>query len=55
MAISIDEAVPAPVTDDASSPRRRGGRARRVFEVVLLVALAVAMLFPVLWMVETSI
>ena len=55
MAISIDEAVPAPVTDDASSPRRPGGRARRVVEVVLLVVIAVAMLFPVLWMVETSI
>ncbi|QIG45578.1 carbohydrate ABC transporter permease [Nocardioides anomalus] len=55
MAISVDEAVPAgPVPDD--QPRvRRGGSARSVVEVVLLTALAVAMLFPVLWILETSI
>ncbi|GAA5123740.1 carbohydrate ABC transporter permease [Alloalcanivorax gelatiniphagus] len=55
MAISIGEAVPGTVTNDAPSPRRRGGGARRVVEVLLLTALAVAMLFPVLWMLETSI
>ncbi len=55
MAISIDEAVPGPVTGSAPPARRRAGSARRVIEVVLLVALAVAMLFPVLWMLETSI
>lgn len=55
MAISIDEAVPAPATDDAAPARRRGGRGRTVVEVVLLVVIAVAMLFPVLWMLETSI
>jgi multiple sugar transport system permease protein len=55
MAISIDEAVPGPATVDAPPPRRRGGRGRMVVEVLLLTALAVAMLFPVLWMLETSI
>jgi len=55
MAISIDEAVPGPATDDAPPERRRGGRGRMVVEVLLLTALAVAMLFPVLWMLETSI
>ena len=55
MAISIQEAVPTgPVPDDP--PRsRRGGRGRAVVEVVLLAALAIAMLFPVLWILETSI
>lgn len=55
MAISIDEAVPGPATDDAPQQRRGGGRGRMVVEVLLLTALAVAMLFPVLWMLETSI
>jgi len=55
MAISIDEAVPGPATDDAPAERRRGGRGRMVVEVLLLTALAVAMLFPVLWILETSI
>jgi multiple sugar transport system permease protein len=56
MAITVNEAVPVdgPASDDA--PRaRRGGRGRAVLEVALLAALAVAMLFPVLWMLETSI
>jgi len=56
MAISIDEAVPsgpAPAAD--VSPVRRGGRGRAVVEVALLTVLAVAMLFPVLWILETSI
>ena len=55
MAISIDEAVPGPATDDAPPERRRGGRGRMVVEVLLLTALAIAMLFPVLWILETSI
>jgi len=57
MAISIDEALPAApqAADDSAPARRRGGRGRTVVEVVLLVAIAVAMLFPVLWMLETSI
>ncbi len=56
MAITIDEAVPAgPVHDDSPPARRRGGMLRAVVEVTLLTLLAVAMLFPVLWMLETSI
>jgi len=56
MAISIEEAVPGvPTPDDAPAVRRRGGRGRSVVEVVLLTVLAVAMLFPVLWILETSI
>lgn len=56
MAISVEEAMPAgPVTHDVPPVRRRRGRGRTALEVVLLAALAVAMLFPVLWMLETSI
>ncbi len=56
MAISIDEAVPVgPVPDNSPPERRRGPKGRAVIEVVLLGVLAVAMLFPVLWMLETSI
>jgi multiple sugar transport system permease protein len=56
MAISIDEAVPAgPAPDHTPPERRRGRKGRAVVEVVLLAVLAVAMLFPVLWMLETSI
>jgi multiple sugar transport system permease protein len=56
MAISIEEAVPAgPVPDDAPPARRRGGLGRTVVEVALLTVLAIAMLFPVLWILETSI
>jgi multiple sugar transport system permease protein len=56
MAISIDEAVPvAGTTGDTPPAARRGGRGRTILEVVLLTALAVAMLFPVIWMFETSI
>ncbi|GAA1027980.1 carbohydrate ABC transporter permease [Virgisporangium ochraceum] len=56
MALSIDEAVsPGPVRDDTPPTRRRRGRGRSVLEIVLLTILAVVMLFPVLWMVETSL
>lgn len=58
MTISVDEAVPAgpdPVPPQAAGPPRRKGRARSGLEILLLTALAVAMLFPVLWMLETSI
>lgn len=56
MAISIDEAVPAdPAPGRTSAVHRRGPRARAVVEILLLAALAAAMLFPVLWMIETSI
>ncbi|MFC6079893.1 carbohydrate ABC transporter permease [Sphaerisporangium aureirubrum] len=56
MAISVDEAVsPGPVRDHTPPARRFGGRGRSALEVVLLAVLAVVMLFPVLWMIETSI
>ncbi|WP_127504775.1 carbohydrate ABC transporter permease [Actinoplanes solisilvae] len=56
MAVSVNEAVSAgPVPDHAPPARRRGFRGRSVLEVALLTALAVVMLFPVLWMIETSI
>jgi multiple sugar transport system permease protein len=56
MAISIDEAVPvAGTSDDTPRAGRRGGRGRTAIEVLLLTVLAVAMLFPVVWMFETSI
>jgi multiple sugar transport system permease protein len=56
MAISIDEAVPTgPVPDHTPPERRRGFGGRSLLEIVLLTVLAVVMLFPVLWMVETSI
>ncbi|MEO6512153.1 MAG: carbohydrate ABC transporter permease [Nocardioides sp.] len=55
MAISIEEAVPSGPSLDDAPVRRRGGRGRSVLEVVLLTLLAAAMLFPVLWILETSI
>ncbi len=56
MAISVDEALPTgPVPDDAPPARRGTGRARSGVEIVLLTVLAVAMLFPVVWMIETSL
>jgi len=56
MAVSIDEAVsPGPVRDHTGSARRRGGRGRSALELGLLVVLAAVMLFPALWMLETSI
>ena len=56
MAVSVNEAVsPGPVRDRTPPARRRGGRGRSVLEVALLAVLAVVMLFPVLWMIETSI
>jgi multiple sugar transport system permease protein len=56
MAISIDEAVPAgPAPDNTPPSRRHVGGSRSLVEIALLTVLAVVMLFPVLWMVETSI
>ena len=55
MAISVDEAVPAAHHAPSPRPARTRGGVRRVVEVVALTVLAVAMLFPVLWMLETSI
>jgi multiple sugar transport system permease protein len=59
MGVSIDEAVPGPTDatgpDDLPAGSRRGIKGRSVVEIVLLTVLAVAMLFPVLWILETSI
>jgi multiple sugar transport system permease protein len=56
MAVSVDEAVSTGPARDRTPPARRfGGRGRSVLEVALLTVLAVVMLFPVLWMIETSI
>jgi multiple sugar transport system permease protein len=56
MALSVGEAVSTgPVPDHNPPTRRRGGRGRSVLEVALLTVLAVVMLFPVLWMIETSL
>ena len=59
MAISVDEALPAgtdgPAAGDAPRTVRRGGRARAWLEAGLLLLLAALMLFPVLWMLETSV
>ena len=56
---TVDELVPADGARRPSrSPRPPGAasaRARAVVEIVLLLVLAVVMLFPVLWMLETSI
>ncbi|WP_061293429.1 carbohydrate ABC transporter permease [Herbidospora cretacea] len=56
MAVSVDEAVsPGPVRDHRPPGRRSTGRGRVVIEVAVLAVLAAVMLFPVLWMIETSI
>lgn len=56
MGVTIDEAVPTPPgSDDGAPARRRGVTGRTVVEVAVLAVLAVVMLFPVLWMLETSI
>ncbi|WFE20533.1 carbohydrate ABC transporter permease [Solwaraspora sp. WMMD937] len=56
MAVAIDEAVSTgPARDNPPPARRLRGRGRSVLEVALLAVLAVVMLFPVLWMIETSI
>ena len=54
--VSVDEAVSTGPGRDHTPPARRfGGRGRSVLEVALLAVLAVVMLFPALWMIETSI
>ncbi|MEV4536718.1 carbohydrate ABC transporter permease [Asanoa sp. NPDC049518] len=56
MAVSVNEAMSTdPVRGNAPPTRRLAGRGRSVLEIALLAVLAVVMLFPVLWMIETSI
>ncbi|RIJ76695.1 carbohydrate ABC transporter permease [Nakamurella silvestris] len=60
MTISSDRLVKAGAVTDtvADNPlprRRRRGRGRNIVEVTLLTVVAAAMLFPVLWILETSI
>jgi multiple sugar transport system permease protein len=57
MAVHVDDAVPAKTP---SSPARRGaprrtGSVRTCAEVALLTLLAAVMLFPVVWILETSL
>jgi len=55
MAVSSDRtAVAGPIPEDVQ-PRRRSGKGRSAVEITLLTLLAAAMLFPVLWILETSI
>jgi multiple sugar transport system permease protein len=54
MAVHVDDAVPTERATPAS-PRRRRRSARGIIEVGLLTLLAAAMLFPVLWILETSL
>ncbi|MEE6274293.1 carbohydrate ABC transporter permease [Georgenia sp. MJ206] len=56
MAISVDEAVPGPVTRGSTRARRgNAGRVRSAIEIALLLLLIGSLLFPVVWMIETSI
>ncbi|MEE6295397.1 carbohydrate ABC transporter permease [Georgenia wangjunii] len=56
MAISVDEAVPGPVTRGSTRARRgNAGRVRSAIEIALLLLLIGSLLFPVVWMLETSI
>ncbi|MEE6280501.1 carbohydrate ABC transporter permease [Georgenia sunbinii] len=54
MAISVDEAVPGPVTRSASRARRGGGKVRAIIEIALLVVLLSTSLFTVMWILQTS-
>ncbi|MBD8061335.1 carbohydrate ABC transporter permease [Oceanitalea stevensii] len=56
MAISVDDAVPGPVTRSSARARRGStGRVRSGIEIVLLAVLIGSLLFPVVWMLQTSI
>jgi len=59
MALQVDEAVAGEGPRAAQAARRgaprRAGGARRWFEIGLLAVLAAVMLFPVVWMLETSL
>jgi multiple sugar transport system permease protein len=60
MAVRVDDTIPVEASPDAPPPARgaeRGPRRslRTAVEIALLALFAVVMLFPVLWMLETSI
>ncbi|MCM3659994.1 carbohydrate ABC transporter permease [Georgenia satyanarayanai] len=56
MAISVDDAVPGPVARSSARARRGStGRIRSGIEIVLLTVLIGSLLFPVVWMLQTSI
>jgi len=59
MALHIDETVAAEASpapgDPARDPQRRRGSVRAWLEIAILGGFAVVMLFPVVWMLETSI
>lgn len=56
MAISVDDAVPGPVTEDSPRARRgRGGKARSAVEIALLAVLLGSSLFAVMWILQTSV
>ena len=59
MALHVDEAVAAEAPGRPAATRRGGPRRRRSMrdwvEIALLAALLVLMLFPVVWMLETSL
>lgn len=55
MALHVSDAVAAPETAPKGPLRRRRRSVRGAIEVALLTLLLLSMLFPVLWMLETSI
>jgi multiple sugar transport system permease protein len=55
MAIHVDEAIPVEAPPAAGGPQRRRRSVGAVVEIVLLGLFLVVMLFPVLWMLETSL
>lgn len=56
MAISVDDAVPGPVTRGSARARRgRTGKARSAVEITLLTVLLGSSLFAVMWILQTSI
>lgn len=54
MAISVDEAVPGPVTRSSSRARRGGGKIRATIEIAMLAVLLGSSLFTVMWILQTS-
>ncbi|WP_152189434.1 carbohydrate ABC transporter permease [Georgenia satyanarayanai] len=55
MAISVDDAVPGPVTQRSARARRGGGAIRATIEIAVLAVLLGSSLFAVMWILQTSI